>query len=330
MMDDLVPTYLHPPTELLIYSSAMDKKEVANSVHMELGLRWYHTALPARESASLLSENTGNLHFVVALDYGTVRRRQGVVRREAILNHEGKVIGCKMFRVFTFSALAAFLDAVRLSPSYGPSCLNLYEEVNVDRPRRVGFDLEFEIEHRRKNDDRDHAERAMTLWPEDFRTVATTPDLFLRRVLVDRVLPALNEMAGSHLATRDLYLLDSSCVGKLSFHLATPLVLATGDDVLLFSHWMRDTFENGDEPLTPLLDCSVYASCGNMRLPLNRKPAKPAEIATALVERALSSERSESFGDWFKVGGALHSINAARLFDVWDRFSTGEFQMCVI
>jgi hypothetical protein len=46
-----------------------------------------------------------------------------------------------------------------------------------------------------------------------------------------------------------------------------------------------------------------------------------AEIATALVERALSSERSESFDDWFKVGGALHSINAAKLFDVWDRFS---------
>jgi hypothetical protein len=64
-------------------------------------------------------------------------------------------------------------------------------------------------------------------------------------------------------------------MGKLSFHVATPLVLATADGVLLFSHWMRDTFENGDEPLTPLLDCGVYASCGNMRLPLNRKPAKP-------------------------------------------------------
>jgi hypothetical protein len=216
----------------------------------------------------------GNLHFVVALDYGNVRRHQGVVRREAILNYEGDVIGCKKFRVFTVAALAAFLDAVRLSAAYGSSTLNMYEEVNVDRPRRVGFDLEYEFEHLRKNGDRDHAERAMALWPDDYRTVATTPELFLRRILVDRVLPALNKLTGVHLTTRDLYILDSSCEGKLSFHLATPLVLATADDVLFFGQWMRATFENGETPLTPLLDCGVYSSCGNMRLPLNRKPAK--------------------------------------------------------
>jgi hypothetical protein len=471
----------------------MGKEEVLKSIHIDLGVRWYHTALPAREAARLLSESMGTLHFVVALDYGNVRRIQGVVRREAILNYEGEVVACKMFRVFTVPALAAFLDAVRLSPSFGPTTLNMYEEVNVDRPRLIGLDLECEIEHQRKNGDRDHEERAMTLWPEDYRTVATTPELFLRRILVDRVLPALNELTGVHLTTKDFYLLDSSCEGKLSFHLASPLVLSTAEDVSSFGRWMRATFENSDEPLTPLLDCGVYSSCGNMRLPLNRKPAKPgavkdkpwlrpvsrvgdlefaptyddatpgephgytlallqqhmwsfvetsypciserlaawagesftpikqpgaphgsalatgvrssgkryptpvnavpsavlelvgrhlgvpasevrvagasgsppsalsddeapasftgratcvangtgtsasvfvtprgnvyadtgdgAAIAAALVERALSPARADSFSDWFSVGGALHSINATDLFDVWDRFS---------
>jgi hypothetical protein len=42
---------------------------------------------------------------------------------------------------------------------------------------------------------------------------------------------------------------------------------------------MRDTFEACDEPLAPLLDCSVYATRGNMRLPLNRKPATPGSLA---------------------------------------------------
>ena len=274
-MEAVLPAYLSPPADWPLYRSSMGKEEVLKSIHIDLGVRWYHTALPARESASLLSEKTGNLHLVVALDYGNVRRIQGVVRREAILNYEGDVVACKMFRVFTVPALAAFLDAVRLSPCYGPSCLTLYEEVNVDRPRRLGLDLEFEIEHQRKNGERDHEERAMALWPEDYRVVATTPELFLRRILVERVLPALNELTGVHLTIKDFYLLDSSCDGKLSFHLASPLVLATADDVLLFGRWMRATFENGDKPLTPLLDCGVYSSCGNMRLPLNRKPAKP-------------------------------------------------------
>jgi len=493
-MDSVVPAYLSPPADWPIYRSAMAKDEVLKSIHIDLGVRWYHTALPARETARLLSESMGEIHLVVALDYGNVRRIQGVVRREAILNYEGEVVACKMFRVFTIPALASFLDAVRLSPCYGPSCLTLYEEVNVDRPRRLGLDLECEFEHRRKNGDMDHKERAIALWPEDYRTVATTPELFLRRILVDRVLPALKKLTGVHLTTKDLYILDSSCEGKLSFHLVTPVVLATADDVWRFGNWMRDTFENGDKPLTPLLDCGVYSSCGNMRLPLNRKPAKPgaakdkpwlrptsrvgdlefaqthdaatpgdpheytlallrqhmwscvephypcfserlaawagesgsqrkppgaqqqstalatgvrssgkrsaapvaavpsavldivgrhlgvpssevtvasasgspptassdgeapatftgrltcvangtgasvgvfvsqrgnvyadtgdgADIATNLVERALSSARADSFSDWFRVGGALHGIDSARLFDVWDYFS---------
>jgi hypothetical protein len=186
-----------------------------------------------------------------------------------------------MYLPFTFPALAAFIDAVRLSPSYGPSCLNLYEEVNADRPRRVGFDLEYELCHELRNGERDHELRAASLWPADFRAVARQPEHFLKRILVDRVLPALNAMAGSHLTTHNLHLLDSSSNDKLSFHVATPLVLATASDVSTFSHWMRYTFDKCDEPLAPLLDCSVYATCGNMRLPLNRKPAKPG-AATAI------------------------------------------------
>jgi hypothetical protein len=244
-----------------------------------------------------LTAERDELHFVVALDYGVARRLNGAVRREAILDNDGKTIGSKMFLPFTFPVLAAFIDHVRLSPEYGPSCLNLYEEANVDRPRRVGFDLEFELCHELKNGERDHELRAASLWPADFRTVARTPELFLRRILVDRVIPALNGVAGSRLATGDLYLLDSSSNTKLSFHVATPLVLANAVDVSRFSQWMRDTFEACDEPLTPLLDCSVYATRGNMRLPLNRKPATPGSLADKPWLRPVSRIGSLEFAD---------------------------------
>jgi ribosomal protein S27AE len=54
---------------------------------------------------------------------------------------------------------------------------------------------------------------------------------------------------------------------------------------------------------------NVYADAGD-----------GANIATLLVERALSPARADSFSDWFAVGGALHNIDSS-LFDVWDRFS---------
>jgi hypothetical protein len=77
-MDDLVPSYLHPPADRLIYRSSLDKEEVVNSVHIDLGLRWYHTAAPAREAARLLTAKTGEMHLVVANDYGTMRCENGV------------------------------------------------------------------------------------------------------------------------------------------------------------------------------------------------------------------------------------------------------------
>jgi len=279
MAEAIVPVYLHPPSDLPAYRRYLAKEDAAHAVHSELGLRWYHHAAPARAAARSLTAERDELHIVVALDYGDARWLNGAIRREAILDNDGKNIGSKMFLPFTFPVLAACMDHVRLSPAYGPSCLNLYEEANVDRPRRVGFDLEFELCHELKNGERDHELRAASLWPADYRTVACTAELFLRRILVDRVIPVLNQLAGSRLATRDLYLLDSSSNTKLSFHVATPLVLASATDVTLFSQWMRATFETCDNPLSPLLDCSVYATRGNMRLPLNRKPATPGSLA---------------------------------------------------
>jgi hypothetical protein len=295
MAEPIVPPYLSPPAELHPHRRDLTKAEAQYSVHSELGLRWYHNAAPARDVARRLTGDTGELHFVVALDYGTLRWASGSVRREAVTGADGTPIGSKMFLPFTYDTLAAYIDAVRLSPAYGPSCLNLYEECNIDRPRRVGFDLEFELEYERKNGERDHEQRAAKLWPADFRAVACTPELFLRRILVDRVLPALNEMTGTQVSTRDMYLMDSSSQGKLSFHVATPLVLATADDVSIFSRWMRATFENCHEPLAPLLDCGVYATRGNMRLPLNRKPAKAGAAADKPWLRPVSRVGSLDF-----------------------------------
>ena len=291
------PAYLQPPANLPVHRREMTKEEAAHTVHSELGIRWYHLAGPARDAARLLTKERDELHFVIALDYGNVRCLNGAVRRAAILGSDGKTIGSKMFLPVTFQVLAAFIDEVRFSPAYGPSCLNLYEECNVERKRRIGFDLEFQLSHTLKNGDRDHEMTAASLWPADYRTVACTAELFLRRVLLDRVLPALNELAGSRLTTQDLYLLDSSSSTKLSFHVATPLVLATAADVSLFSQWMRCTFDKCDEPLTPLLDCSVYAACGNMRLPLNRKPAEPGSSADKPWLRPVSRIGSLKFAD---------------------------------
>ena len=152
-----VPSYLRPPAGALV-----QRRE-------ELGLQWYTNADPARQAAQRFTSETGELHFVVALDHGTERWRDGTLRREAIVDGDGALKGSKMFLPFTFPTLAAFMDAVRLSPAYGPSCLNMYEEVNVDRTRRIGFDLEFELDHARKNGARDHEARAAALWPAECR-----------------------------------------------------------------------------------------------------------------------------------------------------------------
>ncbi len=91
--------------------------------------------------------------------------------------------------------------------------------------------------------------------------------------------------------------MDSSSSTKLSFHVATPLVLANAVDVSRFSNWMRYTFDKCDNPLTPLLDCKVYAACGNMRLPLNRKPAEPGSSVDKPCLRPVSRIGSLKFAD---------------------------------
>jgi hypothetical protein len=254
----------------------MSKEESKRSVHDELGIRWYHKVEKPHELARELTASTGVLHFVVALDYGTLERSSdGRIRRAGVLDSAGKVLGSKMFLPFTQPALASFLDSVRLDPTLGPSCLNMYEEANTDRPRRVGFDLEFELDRALKDGTLDHKERAAALWPANYAAVAASPELFLSRTLVDRILPAFNALAGTAFTTRDCDALDSSTTTRLSFHFALPSVLPTTSALKHFSAWMRATFESASEPLSPLLDVSVYTTCRNMRLVLNCKPFKP-------------------------------------------------------
>ena len=256
----------------------MPEYESKGSVHKELGIHWYHKAERPRELARELTASTGTVHFVVALDYGNlVRSPDGRIRRAGVLDSAGKVLGSKMYLPFTQPALASFIDAVRLSPALGPSCLNLYEEANTDRPRRVGFDLEFELSHALKDGTLDHKPRAEALWPVDHPAVAASAELFLSRVLVNRILPAFNQLAGTAYTTRDVYALDSSTSTKLSFHLAMPALLPTKPSLELFAEWMRATFASGPAALSPLLDVGVYATCANMRLPLNRKPGAAAD-----------------------------------------------------
>ncbi len=264
------------------YPVVFNKKAAMAATRSELGRLWYTKADPARKEALQLTDATGETHIVVALDYGTLRRAAGgAVRREAVVDAStGSVVAAKMYCSLAFAQLAELIDYVRLSASHGPTCLNMFEEYNVSRPRRVGFDLDFEIGHELSaTGERDHEQRAATLWPQDYREVVANRELFLQRTLVERVLPALNGLSGARLTTRDLYLLDSSSSEKLSFHVVTPLVLESAEDRGLFSRWMEASFKNGSGALSPILDVSVYSTCGNMRLPLNRKPAKPGSAS---------------------------------------------------
>ena len=265
-----------PPADAPLFHHRMTEADKQRSVHEALGIRWYHRVDKPRELARELTASTGTLHFVVALDYGTVyRSADGLVRRAGVLGQNGKVIGSKMFLPFTQPALAAFIDAVRGDPALGPSCLNLYEEANTDRPRRVGFDLELELDGKRKDGTYAHKERAASLWPDDYAAVAASPELFLNRTLVERILPALNALAGTSFTTRDCFLLNSSDAARLSFHVVLPVALPTAAALDHFSLWMVATFASGSSPLSPLLDAGVYSRTRNMRLTLNRKPCKP-------------------------------------------------------
>ena len=290
--------FLQPPADAPRYRHHMTKAEARDAVHTELGVRWYHCADKPRTVARERTRTTGVVHFVVALDYGNlVRSADGTVRRAGVLNAKGEVVGAKMFLPFTQPTLASFIDSVRLDSSFGPSCCNLYEEANTDRPRRVGFDLEFELSHVLKDGTLDHKTSAEALWPTDFAGVAASAELFLGRVLVARVLPAFNQLAGTSLTTRDCYALDSSSATKLSFHFALPAVLPTKTALELFAEWMRATFKDCDAPLAPLLDVGVYAESGNMRLPLNRKPFKPGAATDKPCLRPVSRVGTIQFAD---------------------------------
>ena len=188
-----------------------------------------------------------------------------------------------MYLPFTQPAFASFIDTVRLSPTLGPSCLNLYEEANTDRPWRVGFDLEFELSHALKDGTLDHKARAEALWPVDPPAVAASAELFLSRVLVNRILPAFNQLAGTAYTTRDVYALDSSTSTKLSFHLATPALLPTKPSLELFAEWMRATFESG---LYTAASARV-GSRGEEReaLYVGTRAAAPLQVAAARLAR---------------------------------------------
>ena len=271
-----------PPCDAPRYTPRLDAEPKARSVHCELGIMWYHLAEPARDHALCLTKDTGITHFVVALDYGTLQTAaDGCIRRAGVRDEKtGNVIGSKMFLPFCQASLAAFVDSVRRNPAFGPSCLNLYEEANVSRPRRVGFDLEFELGHTLKDGTLDHRACAAALWPTDYEAVASDAGLFLERAFVGTVLTAFNAMAGTSLTTRDCFVLDSSSASKLSFHISTPVVLRTPLAVELFRLWMRSTFKSGAAaPISPLVDVGVYSARSNMRLPLCRKPSAPGAAA---------------------------------------------------
>jgi hypothetical protein len=160
----------------------LNKKAAMAATRSDLGRLWYKKADPARDEALQLTDATGEPHIVVALDYGTLRRAAGgAARREAVVDAStGSVVAAKMYCSLAFAQLAELIDHVRLSASHGPACLNLYEEYNVSRPRRVGFDLDFDIGHELSaTGERDHEQRAATLWPQDYREVAANRELFL-------------------------------------------------------------------------------------------------------------------------------------------------------
>ena len=89
------------------------------------------------------------------------------------------------------------------------------------------------------------------------------------------LLPALARLAGRELSTADCHLLDSSTNTKLSFHIATPLVLATPEARLEFKAWVA---EHIDPVGAPLIDCGVYGAARNMRLSFCTKTGSSARL----------------------------------------------------
>ena len=223
--------------------------------------RWEWRAKPAREEMEGAGAKT---HLVVAKD-----KLDGKFTTE----------GAKKYKCFSARGLVNYLTTIK-----EPNNLVFYEEICDKRPRRVAFDLELKL-----SDDR-HRIAAERLWPDDFEAVAKDPELFLSRIVLDPdhgVLAKLNGLTTTRaaVATQDCHALDSCGEGKLSFHIATPLVLETSEDQENFNQWVQNHISH----LGPLLDLGVYRPTLNMRLPFCRKGPKKGAPASSRFLRPVSN-----------------------------------------
>ena len=239
-------------------------------------LYWFRTSLDARKKALELTNAARNeadplrrMHFVVALQHGTtVRALDGSFARVPILDDEGKKLKGFKFLAFNVAQLARYLEHLRI---HRPSCMNLFEEANDARPRRIAFDLEYDLTDPR------HVARASDLLslpssrasfcPEDKEAFLNTTCAIL--------LTSLARLAGRELSTCDCHLLDSCSSTKLSFHIATPLVLSTPESRLEFNAWVA---EHIAPVAAPLIDCGVYGAARNMRLAFCTKTGSNARL----------------------------------------------------
>ena len=235
----------------------------AGSAHCEFGLRW---ALTLEDLKKWFREHAPSDAFLVALEKGAVD--DAGVRQPTTSGYH--------YAACTLPQLVALLESARNQPSQ----LNFYEVRTLrfaslgsiskrptqyivdERPRRVGFDLEFELAEER------HLARAAVLWPSDYEAVFADKELFLRRTLVDVILPALSALVGRSFSAADCYVTDSSKPAKQSYHVVLDVILPDAPSRLAFHNWIQATFLKGDEAqrLKPLLDCSVYGNGRAMRL----------------------------------------------------------------
>jgi hypothetical protein len=94
--------------------------------------------------------------------------------------------------------------------------------------------------------------------------------------------------------------------------------------------WMRSTFASGSAPLSPLLDVSVYVSCGNMRLTLNRKPFKPGAEVDKPWLRPVSRVGAIEFADTHESAtpDGHHAFTLSLLQQhMWTTGSSGSLQL---
>jgi hypothetical protein len=144
--------------------------------------------------------------------------------------------------------------------------------VNDDRPRRIAYDLEYDLTEPR------HLARAEELGLDSSAGVAEfaleAKEVFLKTIFA-LLLPPMSRLAGRDIDTTGCHLLDSCSSTKLSFHVVTPLVLATSEARLEFKAWVA---EHLAPKAAPLVDCGVYGSARNMRLSFCTKTGSSARL----------------------------------------------------